>query len=153
VTPEPAPESSSKEQSRAELDYLAWLTLMAMEARTEQRPQPEPVPPPPPPAPPAAIPHATPPLYDPPVSGIQVIPGYPNPNTGIVYRLQVGAFSARESIDRAMRQLQAAGFEAVQEPAGNNLFRVLAVGIPAQNVYGAVQRLGSIGFSQVWVRE
>ena len=57
-----------------------------------------------------------------------------------------------DSANRAIRQLEAAGFDTVIEHA-ENLYRVLAVGIRAPNVFFAVQRLGAIGFSQVWIRE
>jgi cell division protein FtsN len=100
-----------------------------------------------------AVPSVRSPLFDPPVDNIQIIPGLPNPNSNRIYRLQVGAFSGVESATRAVRQLQVAGFDVVQELAENNLYRVLAVGIPAHNVYNAAQRLGAIGFKQVWVRD
>jgi len=152
------------EEARNDLDYLSWLTLMAMEARAQaaedpewpEQPQsfrqPQIQPPIQPPEQPRAKPPAASSLFNPPVSDVQLIPGLPNPNSGKTYRLQVGTYSAIESAARAMRQLQAAGFDVAQEPIGT-MFRVLAVGISAQNVLGAAQRLGAIGFGQIWVRE
>ena len=50
------------------------------------------------------------------------------------------------------QQLQAAGFEVAQEQAGD-MCRLYAAGIPASRVYFAAQRLGAIGFEQVWIHE
>ena len=83
--------------------------------------------------------------------GIEVIPGLPNPATNIIYNLQVGAFNSRDSAARVEAQLRAAGFTTRQEPIGS-LVRVLAVNIPAAEVSGAIQRLGAMGFNQIWVR-
>ena len=153
MTPEthqPKQEQPAKEKlSSEELDYLAWLTLMAMEARESAKtPQPH-----------APTP-AAPPAYQPPpvqpqqpvANNVQILPGVPNPNSGKTYMLQVGAFSATETAFQAFQQVKAAGFDAVLEQAGN-LYRVLAIGIPAKNVYFAAQRLGAFGFRQVIVRE
>jgi len=196
ITNPPAPEPQPQAQ-QGEIDYLAWLTLIAMEARAAhiarsaetappaapaaaeappppvapavpEAPPPSAVPPvmqaPPPPAvpaameaPPPAIPQAAanyPPLYDaPPVREVLIVPGLPNPNTNRLYQLQVGAYSSVETASRALRQLQAAGFDAVQEMTSSSMYRVYATGIPAAIVYDAAQRLGAMGFSQVWVRE
>ena len=83
---------------------------------------------------------------------ITVIPGLPNPNSGRLYQLQVGAFSSLESATQAYQLLRAAGFDTVQEQGGN-VYRVYARGVPAQVVQYAAQRLGVMGFRQVWVRE
>jgi cell division protein FtsN len=111
------------------------------------------MPPLPPPHTLVVIPPIQNPLFDhPPVRDVRVIPGLPNPNTNRVYRLQIGAYSSIESAARAIRQLEAAGFQAAQE-MHNNMYRVAAIGIPAPQVQGAIQRLGAIGFGQIWVRE
>jgi cell division septation protein DedD len=81
-----------------------------------------------------------------------VIPGLPNPNSGRLYQLQVGAFSNLESANHAFQLVRSAGFDAVQEQTGN-VYRVYAEGVPAQTVQFAAQRLGVMGFRQVWVRE
>jgi cell division protein FtsN len=133
------------------------ITMMgAMEARLGQASNvPPAVPPPQPTWSPnmTAIPPTSPPLFDgPPVDGVHVIPGMPSPNTNMVYRLQVGTFSAVEGASRGLRQLQAAGFDVAQEWIDNK-YRVLAVGIQARDVRNAVQRLGAIGFKQIWIRE
>jgi cell division protein FtsN len=95
-----------------------------------------------------------PPLYDtPPASEVLIIPGLPSPNSYRLYHLQVGAYPNAEKASRALRQLQAAGFDAFQEMASADVYRVFAVGIPAAIVYDAVRRLGAMGFSQVWVWE
>ena len=154
VNPEPP------EDSKAD-DYLAWLTLMAMEARAQaaenaewpsEPPQATRQPQIQPPDQPWGKPPSASSLFNAPVADVQIIPGLPNPNSDKIYRLQVGAYSAIEGAARAMRQLQAAGFDVAQEQAGS-VYRVLAVGIPAQQIYSAAQRLGAIGFKQIWVRE
>jgi len=86
-----------------------------------------------------------------PVSQVEVIPGLPDPSGTEVYRLQVGAFSGGENVTNAIKRVQAAGFTATQESAGN-VIRVLVPGVPARNVFAAVQHLASVGFGQVWVR-
>jgi hypothetical protein len=88
----------------------------------------------------------------PPVSNVKIIPALPSPHSGRTYRLLVGTYPGVDSAFHVYRQLKTAGFEAVQEQAGN-MCRVFAVGIPAPSVYYAAQRLGAIGFEQVWVHE
>ena len=110
-----------------------------------------------PPVQPAAQPEGPPPvepLYtSPPVNNIQIIPStLPDPRSKKVYRLLVGTYPGVDSAFRIYRQLQAAGFEVVQEQVGD-MCRVFAAGIPASQVYYAAQRLGAIGFGQVWVQE
>jgi hypothetical protein len=50
-----------------------------------------------------------------------------------------------------MQQLRAAGFNVIAEQYGA-MYRVLATDIPSVMVTQAVQRLGTIGIRQVWVR-
>jgi len=76
----------------------------------------------------------------------------PDPASGRIYRLQVGAFSTREAADRVARMVGAAGFNVTQEWTGA-MYRVLATGVPAAMVSPAVQRLGAIGIEQIWVRD
>jgi len=105
---------------------------------------------------PAALPAAQPdkaPLFSsPPVYDPQIIPGLPNPNTDKVYRLLVGTYPGVDSAFRIYQQLQAAGFDVVQEQAGD-MCKVFAAGIPASRVYYAAKRLGAIGFPQIWIQE
>jgi len=88
----------------------------------------------------------------PPVNNVRIIPALPNPHSGKTYRLLVGTYPGIDSAFHVYRQLKAAGFEAIQEQAGT-MCRVYAAGIPAASVYYAAQRLGAIGFEQVWVHE
>jgi hypothetical protein len=104
----------------------------------------------PPPLPPPT--YYPPPAPAPTVNNIWVIPGIPNPNSGRVYNLQVGAFSSYQAAAQAFYLLQSAGFHAAYDQLGN-VYRVYAAGVPAQTVQYAVQRMGAMGFSQVWVRE
>jgi hypothetical protein len=83
---------------------------------------------------------------------IEVIPGIPNPNSQKIYHVQVGAFTAPEVAVRAEQLVKSAGFTTARDQNGS-LYRVFAMNIPAANVYPAIQRLISLGFSQFWVRE
>ena len=81
-----------------------------------------------------------------------VSPALPDPSSGRVYRLQVGAFSTMDAANRISQLLSSVGFSVVQEHNGTT-YRVLAVNVPAAMVHPAVQRLGVIGIAQVWIRE
>ena len=83
---------------------------------------------------------------------VKIISVLPNPNSEKHYNLQIGAFSSILSADLVFRQLRGSGFEAAQEQSGD-LYRVLVVGIPASQVYNAIQKLGVLGFREIWVRE
>jgi len=83
---------------------------------------------------------------------IQIIPGLPDRSTGKIYRLQVVAYSALDAANRAAELMRTSGFAVELESTGS-IFRVLAVGISAADVYSASVRLGSLGFHQIWVRE
>jgi len=76
----------------------------------------------------------------------------PDPSSGKLYNLQTGAFLSILSADLVYRKLCSSGFEAAQEKSGD-LYRVLVVGIPASRVYDAIQKLGVLGFREIWVRE
>jgi cell division septation protein DedD len=69
-----------------------------------------------------------------------------------LYRLQVGAYSTQDGANRAVQLVRAAGFNAVLEQSGS-FSRVLAANIAGPNVYAAANRLGAMGFRQIWVRE
>jgi basic membrane lipoprotein Med (substrate-binding protein (PBP1-ABC) superfamily) len=86
------------------------------------------------------------------VGELEIIPGYPNPNNGKIYRLQVGSFSSPEAAAKVAQLVKDAGFDVAQELSDYN-YRVLVTGIPASAVYPAMQRLGAIGIGQIWVRE
>jgi len=101
---------------------------------------------------PEALPEKTPLFTAPPVNDPQIIPGLPNPNTDKVYRLLVGTYPGVDGAFRIYQQLQAAGFDVVQEQAGD-MCKVFAADIPASRVYYAAKRLGAIGFSQIWIQE
>jgi len=64
----------------------------------------------------------------------------------------VGAYSALEAANRASELLKTAGFNVEQEFSGST-YRVMAVGIASADVYLSSVKLGTMGFSQVWVRE
>ena len=81
-----------------------------------------------------------------------VSPGLPDPNSNKRYRLQCGAFTDQNAAAHTFRSLQDAGFNPIYEHS-QNFFRVIIADIPASSVASTVQRLGSIGIKQVWVRE
>jgi len=83
---------------------------------------------------------------------IRIIPGLPDPNSGKVYHLQVGAFSIEKSACEVYQMISSAGFEAVQEQYGS-FHRVYAAGVPAAAVHFAVNRLEAMGITEVWIRE
>jgi hypothetical protein len=83
---------------------------------------------------------------------VMVSPGLPDPNTNKRYRLQVGAFNSQNAAAATFRSLQDAGFSPVYEHS-QNFYRVIIADVPASSVASTVQRLGSIGIRQVWVRE
>jgi cell division septation protein DedD len=83
---------------------------------------------------------------------VMVYPGLPDPNSGRLFQLQVGAYNSPEGATQAFQLLRIAGFDAVQEQTGD-VFRVYADGVPAVTVQFAAQRLGVMGFRQVWIRE
>jgi hypothetical protein len=81
-----------------------------------------------------------------------VTPGLPDPNSNKRYRLQVGAFNSQNAAEHTFRTLQDAGFNPIYEHS-QNFYRVVIADVPAASVASTVQRLVSIGFNQVWVRE
>jgi hypothetical protein len=97
-----------------------------------------------------AEPSVQPPVVQP--EAIRIIPGLPDRYSGKIFRLQVGAYSALEAANRAAELVKAAGFNVELEYYGSS-YRVMAVGIASVDVYQASVRLGSVGFSQIWVRE
>jgi len=163
----PAPEggqerSSPKDQvgqTKMEPDIPA-STAVAPDTAAEQRISQPAQPETPPDAQVSAVPSAAPPAVpektslftSPPVYDPQIIPGLPDPNTQKTYRLLVGTYPGVDSAFRIYQQLQAAGFDVVQEQAGD-MCKVFAAGIPASRVYYAAKRLGAIGFPQIWIQE
>ena len=87
-----------------------------------------------------------------PVNNPQIIPGYPNPDSGKNYRLQVGAFSMQETATIVAQLVGSIGFDVVLEQ-DNSVYRVLAINVPANVVYPATQRLANLGVKQIWIRE
>ena len=76
----------------------------------------------------------------------------PDPEDGKVYRLQVGAYGTPETASRIVQELRGSGFNAIYEQAGM-FYRVLVVEMPASIAYHAVQRLGALGFREIWIKE
>ena len=86
------------------------------------------------------------------VGDVMVSPGLPDPNGNKRYRLQVGSFSGQNAAASTYRSLQDAGFNPLYEHS-QSFFRVIIADVPASDVANTVQRLGSIGIKQIWVRE
>jgi len=90
------------------------------------------------PVPPALPPHP------------RVTPGFPDPNSGRVYRLQVGSWENMNGALTAFLQLLGADFSTAHEYS-SGAYRVYAIEIPASEVYGAVWRLAYLGFEEIYV--
>jgi len=83
---------------------------------------------------------------------IRVIPNLPDPNSGKVYRIQVGAFSQTVLAQVCFEKLRTAGLSPAYEQNGS-LYRVVLSGIRAADVSYTAQRLNAAGFTEVWIRE
>lgn len=92
------------------------------------------------------------PMYLPPPLNVRVIPSLPDPNSPKIYRIQVGAYSVHSTADRIAQQLRAAGLQAGVEYY-NSLLRVYVQGVRASDACSVVQKLGTLGFQEVWIRE
>jgi cell division septation protein DedD len=104
-------------------------------------------------SPPATVVQSAPPSPSPvPPGEVQVLPGLPDRSSRKIFRLQVAAFSSIDGSSRVCQTLRAAGFNVVLEQYGS-LYRVMVTGIPSADVWPVAQRLGSMGFRQIWVRE
>jgi hypothetical protein len=83
---------------------------------------------------------------------LQIIPGLPDRYSGKSYKLQIGAYSSKDTAVRTAAILKSSGFHAEVEYSGA-IYRVFAAGILSADVYSASVRLGSLGFAQIWVKE
>jgi cell division protein FtsN len=82
---------------------------------------------------------------------VRVIPGYPDPASGKIYNLQVGAYSTANAANNAERLLKSQGFNVTQELT-KPYYRLVVTNVPAAMVYATVQRLGAIGVEEVIIR-
>ncbi|MCL2008712.1 MAG: SPOR domain-containing protein [Treponema sp.] len=83
---------------------------------------------------------------------VTITPGLPDPDNGRLYMLQVGSYTSLNAAENVAGMLISVGFRVVLEQAGIN-YRVLVMDIPSELVYAAAQRLGSLGITNIWVRE
>jgi cell division septation protein DedD len=81
----------------------------------------------------------------------RVLPNAPGARDSALYRVQVGAFSARSNAQEAFDRLLNAGFSPVFEVKGG-LTRVQIPWVRGYEISIIGQRLYSIGFKEVWVR-
>ena len=86
------------------------------------------------------------------IAGIEVIPGWPDPYTNKIYRIQIGSFSSPGAAAIVEQQARNAGFITGCEMYGS-LNRVLVLNIPAAEVYNSVVRLVAVGLRQFWIRD
>ena len=84
--------------------------------------------------------------------GVRVIPGLPDPDSGMIYQLQAGRWYTEEVASFITQRLQAAGFNTTQKN-NQGVHWVYATDIPASIVYFAIQRMGVLGIREVWVWE
>jgi hypothetical protein len=82
---------------------------------------------------------------------VRVIPGYPDPNCGKLYTLQVGAYSTANAASKAESLMKNNGFNVSQE-LSKPYYRIIISGVQASTVYALVQRLGTIGVEEVIIR-
>jgi cell division septation protein DedD len=80
-----------------------------------------------------------------------VIPQTPGARDSALYRVQVGAFSARINAREAFDRLLNAGFSPVFEVQGG-LTRVQIPWVRGYEVQTLSRRLYIIGFREVWIR-
>jgi len=83
---------------------------------------------------------------------ITIIPNLPDPQSGKVYRIQVGAFSTITLAQGCFDRLKAAGFTPAYEQNGS-LYRVVLSSVRAADVFNTTQRLYAAGFTQAVIRE
>jgi rare lipoprotein A (peptidoglycan hydrolase) len=107
----------------------------------------------PPPVSSAATPSVTPPPQEPARSGpsARVLPKAPGARDSALYRVQVGAFSARINAQEAFNRLLNAGFSPVFEVQGG-LTRVQIPWVRGYEIQVISRRLYNAGFREVWVR-
>jgi hypothetical protein len=89
---------------------------------------------------------------EPQVVSVQVTPRMPDPRSGRIYRLQVGAFSNELNAREAVFRLREVGFDPAYELYGGYC-RVVLTGIRAADVEAIIRRVGAAGFMQVFIRE
>jgi rare lipoprotein A len=81
----------------------------------------------------------------------RIIPGVPNPESTLVYRIQAGSYKSVVNARAAFDRLNSAGFRAAYERF-NDSYRVVVSGVPASGIRAAARRLGAAGFAEIWIR-
>jgi cell division septation protein DedD len=82
---------------------------------------------------------------------VKVLPNAPGPRDNALYRVQVGAYSARVNAQEAFDRLLGAGFRPVFEAQGG-LTRVQIPWVRGYEVQAIGQRLYHAGFREVWIQ-
>jgi len=85
-------------------------------------------------------------------ASIKIIPKLPDPYSGKVYRVQVGAYSRVVLAQGCFDRLKAAGFSPAYEQNGT-LYRVVLSGIRSADMSDTARRLNAAGFTEAWIRE
>jgi rare lipoprotein A len=87
-----------------------------------------------------------------PAAAAEVKGGIPSAGTGKLYRIQVGAYKiARNAVD-AFDRLKSGGLNPAYEQSGE-FYRVVLAGIRAEDVSSLAEKLGAVGFREVFIRE
>jgi cell division septation protein DedD len=111
-------------------------------------PQPAPQKPQPVPQPPTVS--SLPPLQD--LGPALIKPYMPNPNTGKIYRVQVGSYKNTWHAKEAYARLTTVGFKPAYERYGDYI-RVVIPGIRTQDMPAVAVLIGRIGFREALIRE
>lgn len=72
---------------------------------------------------------------------------------GTNWDFQIGAYSTRENANKVAQKLLREGFEDVIFQKGNDIFRVVIRGVPANKVHSIQNKLDSLGYSNYVIRE
>jgi len=72
---------------------------------------------------------------------------------GTYWDIQVGAYSTRENANKVAQKLLKQGFTNVIFQKGNDIFRVVIKGVPAEKVPSVDKKLNSLGYKDYVIRE
>jgi cell division septation protein DedD len=70
----------------------------------------------------------------------------------MIYRVQIGAFTARRNAQELFDRLLNAGFHPIFE-VSSKYTRVAIPGVRGSEMRSLAQRLGNAGFREAWIRE
>jgi hypothetical protein len=76
----------------------------------------------------------------------------PSVESSKLYQIQVGAFRDIQNAERAFAMLSGAALNSTYENYGG-YNRVIVVGIPAGNVASCLEKIKTLGFKEIWIKE